>query len=67
MLPLGENLHRSVPIAVDSKVEQFSNALDYQLWNSFGLGRQFTDTPKQSPQIQRQLCMYHDPHSSYYS
>ena len=52
MLPVGENLCKSVSIAVESKVELFSDAPDDQRWRSCGLARLFTDAPKQSPNIQ---------------
>ena len=52
MLPAGENLCKSVSIAVESEVELFSDAPDDQLWRSSGLSRLFTDAPKQSSHIQ---------------
>ena len=52
MLPVGENLCKSVSIAVESKVELFSDAPDDQIWRSSGLARLFRDAPKQSPHIQ---------------
>ena len=48
MLPVGENLCKSVSIAVESKVELFSDAPDDQCWHSCGLAQLFTDVPKQS-------------------
>ena len=58
---------QSVSIAVESKVEQFSDAPDDQHWRSCGLARLFTDAPKQSPHIQRQRCMYQESYNSYYT
>ena len=52
MLPVGENLCKSVSITVEPKVELFSDAPDDQLGSSCGLARLFTDAPKQSPHIQ---------------
>ena len=51
MLPVGKNLCKSVSIAVESKVELFSDAPDDRLWHSSGLARLFTDGPKQSTHI----------------
>ena len=52
MRSVGENLRKSVSIAVESKVELFSDAPDDRLWRSSGLAHLFTDGPKQSPHIQ---------------
>ena len=52
MLPVDENLCKSVSIAVESKVELFSDAPDNQLWRSSGLAPLFTDAPKKSLHIQ---------------
>ena len=51
MLPVGENLCKSISIAVESNVEQFSNASDDQCWCSCGLAPLFTDAPKQRPHM----------------
>ena len=52
MLPVGENLCKSVSIAVKSKVELFSDAPDNHHLPFCSLARLFTDVPKQSPNIQ---------------
>ena len=53
MLLLGENPWKSVSLAVESKVELFSDPPDNQHWRSCGIAQLFTDVPKQSRHIQR--------------